>query len=36
MAYPNPGGGSLLARYLTPEVWAELEDRETRYGVRLE
>ncbi|WP_456415303.1 hypothetical protein [Oceanithermus profundus] len=36
MAYPNPGGGSLLARYLTPEVWAELEGRETRYGVRLE
>jgi len=36
MAYPNPGGGSLLARHLTPEVWHRLKDRETRYGVRLE
>ncbi len=35
MAYPNPGGGSLLARYLTPEAWAELEGRKTRYGMRL-
>jgi protein-arginine kinase len=35
MTSPNPGGKSLLSRYLTPEVWDKLKDKETRYGVRL-
>jgi len=35
MTNPNPGGSSLLAKYLTPEVWEDLKDKETRYGVRL-
>ncbi len=28
-------GKSLLAKHLTPEVWQELKDKQTRYGVRL-
>ena len=35
MTYPEPGGRSLLARHLTPEVWQKLKDEQTRYGVRL-
>ncbi|XOB98079.1 phosphagen kinase [Deinococcota bacterium DY0809b] len=35
MVYPELQGGSLLARHLTPEVWRLLNDKETRYGVRL-
>ena len=36
MTYPKIEGDSLLARFLTPEVYDALKDRETYFGVRLE
>ncbi len=36
MAAPRIEGESLLARFLTPEVYQALKDRETYFGVRLE